>query len=117
MTVGGALERARVSLRTAEQLISMDPAGAANRLYNAGENLGIASILLTGGTVPKNHGKIWNEVRVLFQKGVMLQDYRDNLKTAYRLRLYGDCGEATGETFNAETVTKLLTALKKFQKE
>ncbi len=112
------LARAGQALRTAEGLVGSDLAAAANRLYTAGENLAIAAIVLSGGQAPRNHGKIWNATRLLFQRGVLERDYWGALETAYRLRLYGDYGEAAGETiFTEETVRGLLATLRLFLKE
>ncbi len=87
-----SLERARRSIEIAEGLIDTDLPTSANRIYNAGENLAIASILSASGSVPKSHGKIWNAVHSLYEKGVLKSDYRNLLETSYRLRIKGDYG-------------------------
>lgn len=120
MTAAEALGRARKSLEIAEKLIDADIATAANRIYNTGENLGIAALLYVSGQIPKSHGKIWNAVHSLHQKGTLSKDYKPVLEQSYRLRIKGDYGrdlEGRDITITKEAVQELITSLKSFLKE
>jgi len=115
-----ALERARKSIELAEKLIDTDLAASANRIYNAGENLGIAVMLSTSKVVPKSHGKIWNMVHNLYQKGILKSDYRSLLESSYKLRIKGDYGrdlEGEAIVISREILREHINSLKAFLKE
>lgn len=115
-----ALERARRSIEIAERLIDADLPTSANRIYNAGENLGIASILSTSGFAPKSHGKIWNAVHMLYERGILKSDYRNLLETSYRLRIKGDYGrdlEDKAVVISKEILRQQIESLKSFLEE
>ena len=120
MTAAEALERARQSLAIAEKLIETDLATSANRVYNAGENLGIAALLSVSGQTPKSHGKVWNSVNLLYQRGTLKADYKRILEQSYRLRIKGDYGQdLEGKDVNISegVIKELITSLKSFLEE
>lgn len=116
----GALERARKSLEIAENIIDMDLASSANRIYNAGENIATAVLLSLSLSVPKSHGKIWNAMNLLHKKGILSADYKPLLEQSYRIRIKGDYGrdlEGKAVSISYDILAGQIESLKSFLKE
>lgn len=107
------------ALRNAERFLDIDLPTAANRIYVAGENLARALILAVSGTCPRDHGKVWNAVQQLYEKGIIKVNYKSVLETSYRLRIKGDYGKDAGGVvvISKEIIKEQIEKLKEFSKE
>lgn len=115
-----SFKRGMEALKTAEKFIELDIIVAANRVYIAGENLAYSLLLTSFGSSSKDHGKMWNSVQELFEKGILKMNYKPLLQNSYRLRMKGDYGRDTGGL--AVVISKLvirnqIKSLKDFAKE
>lgn len=114
-----AFERGKSALRSAEKFIDIDLPTAANRIYVAGENLARSLILAVSGSSPRDHGKIWNAIQHLYEKGILKTNYKSILETSYRLRMKGDYGRDISGIIiiSKEIIKKQIEKLKEFSKE
>jgi len=107
------------ALRNAEKFLGIDLPTSANRIYVAGENIARALILSVSGSCPRDHGKVWNAVQHLYERGILKVKYKSILETSYRLRIKGDYGRDIDGTIviNREIIKDQIEKLKEFSKE
>jgi len=113
-----AIKRAKKE-KSAEAVIDISLPTAANRIYIAGENLASAALLATGGSAPRDHGKLWNGVQKLSMAGKLKRDYRRMLETSYRLRIKGDYGRDSDSIvlLSRDVIERQIKELKEFLSE
>lgn len=114
-----AFERGNNALKSAGKFEKLDLLITANRIYIAGENLAYSLLLATSGSAPRDHGRIWDGVQKLYERGVLKADYKPLLETSYRLRMKGDYGrDIRGVTIiSKETVRNQIKSLREFAEE
>jgi len=114
-----AFKIGKVALRNAEKFLDIDLPTAANRIYIAGENLARALILSVSGSCPRDHGRIWNTVQSLYEKGILKVNYRFILEISYRLRIKGDYGRDISGTIviSKEIIKEQIKQLEEFSEE
>jgi len=117
--IGEAYKIGEEALRNAEKFLDIDMPTSANRIYVAGENLARALILAVSGTCPRDHGKVWNAIQQLYEKGILKVNYKSILEISYRLRIKGDYGKDAGGTvvISKEIIEEQIEKLKEFSKE
>jgi len=115
-----AFKRGKYALTSAEKLAGIDLPASASRAYIAGENLAVSLLLTIAGSAPRDHGKIWNSIKSLYEKGVLKENYRSVLETSYRIRIKADYGEDVGGiavAVSRESIEKQIQNLNRFRDE
>ena len=114
-----AFKRSEEALRISEETVDIDLPTSASRLYIAGENLAACVLLLIESSASRDHGKLWNGIQRLFEKGHLKKNYRPILETSYRLRIKGDYGrDIEGVVLiNREAIEEKIKYLKEFLEE
>ncbi len=114
-----AFKRCEEALRISEKTVDIDLPTSASRLYIAGENLAACMLLLIEGSASRDHGKLWNGIQRLFEKGDLKKNYRPVLETSYRLRIKGDYGrDIEGVVLiSREAIEEQIKCLKEFSEE
>lgn len=116
----GAFKRGERELENAKRFMGIDLPTTANRIYVAGENLAFSLLLALHGSSTRDHGKIWNAMQELYDKGVVKMNFKPTLETSYRLRIKADYGRDIGETaltISRETLDAQIKSLMAFLKE
>lgn len=114
-----SFKRGKHELENAENFMEIDLPTAASRLYIAGENLAFCLLLAVHKSSTRDRGKIWNDVRQLYQRGVVNSDFRPVLETSYRLRIKADYGRDIDGivTISRDALKLQIASLKKFLEE
>jgi len=114
-----SFERGERELKNAEKFLEIDLITATNRIYVSGENLAFSLITAVYGSSTRDHGKMWNKIHELYQRGIIKADFKPTLETSYRLRIKGDYGRDIDGVviINKGILKSQINSLKEFLEE
>jgi len=114
-----AFNRGERELKNAEKFLEIDLPTAANRIYISGENLAFSIITAMYGGSSRDHGRVWNKIHELYEKGIIKTDFKPTLETSYRLRIKADYGrDVSGVVvISKDILNNQIKSLKEFLEE